>query len=50
MKVLIVGGGKTLYFLCRNFTSKGYEVVIINRNQKGMRPIGPSAFRHGGLR
>jgi trk/ktr system potassium uptake protein len=34
MKVLIVGGGKTLYFLCRNFTAKGYEVVIINRNQE----------------
>ncbi|MDQ7784362.1 MAG: NAD-binding protein [Desulfomonilaceae bacterium] len=34
MKVLIVGGGKTLYFLCRNFTSKGYEVVIINRNKE----------------
>jgi trk system potassium uptake protein TrkA len=34
MKVLLVGAGKTLYFLCRNFTAKGYEVVIINRNQK----------------
>lgn len=34
MKVLIVGGGKTLYFLCRNFTAKGYEVVIINRNHE----------------
>jgi len=34
MKVLIVGGGKTLYFLCRNFTAKGYEVVIINRNKE----------------
>jgi trk system potassium uptake protein TrkA len=34
MKVLIVGSGKTLYFLCRTFTSKGYEVVIINRNQE----------------
>jgi trk system potassium uptake protein TrkA len=34
MKVLIVGGGKTLYFLCRTFTAKGYEVVIINRNQE----------------
>jgi len=33
MKVLIVGGGRTLYFLCRNFTAKGYEVVIINRNR-----------------
>ncbi|MFO7667601.1 MAG: NAD-binding protein [Desulfobacterales bacterium] len=34
MKVLIVGSGKTLYFLCRNFTAKGYEVVIINRNRE----------------
>jgi len=33
MKVIIAGGGKTLYFLCRNFTAKGYEVVIINRNR-----------------
>jgi len=33
MKVLIVGGGRTLYFLCRNFTAKGYEVVIIDRDQ-----------------
>ena len=34
MKVLIVGGGKTLYFLSRNFTARGYEVVIINRDQE----------------
>lgn len=34
MKVLIVGGGKTLYFLCRNFTAKGYTVVIINRSRE----------------
>jgi trk system potassium uptake protein TrkA len=34
MKMLIVGGGKTLYFLCRNFAAKGYEVVIINRNRE----------------
>jgi trk system potassium uptake protein TrkA len=33
MKVLIVGSGKTLYFLCRNFTAKGYEVVLINRDR-----------------
>lgn len=33
MRVLIIGGGKTLYFLCRNFVARGYEVVIINRNQ-----------------
>jgi trk system potassium uptake protein TrkA len=34
MKVLIVGGGKTLYFLCRSFTAKGHEVIIINRNRE----------------
>jgi trk system potassium uptake protein TrkA len=34
MKVLIVGSGKTLYFLSRNFTAKGYEVVIINRDRE----------------
>jgi len=34
MKILIVGGGKTLYFLCRNFASKGHEVIVINRNRE----------------
>jgi len=34
MNVLIVGGGKTLYFLCRNFTAKGYGVIIVNRNRE----------------
>jgi trk system potassium uptake protein TrkA len=34
MKVLIVGGGKTLYFLCRNFTSKGHEVILINKSKE----------------
>jgi trk system potassium uptake protein TrkA len=33
MKVLIIGGGKTLYFLCRNFTAKGHEVTIINHDR-----------------
>lgn len=33
MKVIIVGGGKTIYFLCRHFTARGYEVVIINRDR-----------------
>jgi trk system potassium uptake protein TrkA len=33
MKIIIVGGGKTLYFLSRNFTSKGYKVVVINRDK-----------------
>lgn len=34
MKVVIVGGGKALFFLCRNFTARGYEVVIVNRNRE----------------
>jgi len=34
MKVIIVGGGKTLYYLCKNFTAKGHEVVIINQNRE----------------
>jgi trk system potassium uptake protein len=34
MKVLIIGGGKTLYFLSRNFASRGYQVVIVNRNRE----------------
>lgn len=34
MKIMIVGSGKILYFLCRNFFAKGYEVVVINRNRE----------------
>jgi trk system potassium uptake protein TrkA len=33
MKIIIVGGGKPLFFLCRNFTAKGYRVTIINRDK-----------------
>lgn len=33
MRVLIVGGGKTVYFLCRVFLSKGHRVTLINRNR-----------------
>jgi trk system potassium uptake protein TrkA len=32
MKVIIVGGGKTLYFLSKSFAEKGYEVVVVNRD------------------
>ncbi len=32
MKILVVGGGNTLYFLGRSFASKGWEVVIVNRD------------------
>lgn len=33
MKILIVGGGKPLYFICRSLLAKGHEVVIINRDR-----------------
>lgn len=32
MKVLIVGGGAPVYFLCRVFLAKGHEVTVINRD------------------
>lgn len=34
MNILIVGGGKMVYFLCRTFLSKGYNVNVINHNQE----------------
>ena len=34
MKILIVGGGKLIYFLARTFVSKGYTVTIINRDRE----------------
>jgi trk system potassium uptake protein TrkA len=39
MRVIIVGGGKTLYFLGRNFASKGYEVAIVNRDPEECRRL-----------
>jgi trk system potassium uptake protein TrkA len=32
MKMILVGSGKMLYFLCRYFMDSGNEVIIINRN------------------
>ncbi|MBN1195779.1 MAG: NAD-binding protein [Candidatus Aminicenantes bacterium] len=34
MRVIIVGGGKTLYFLCRSFTAKGHHVSIISPDRE----------------
>jgi len=33
MKVLIVGNGKAVYFLCRSFLAKGHQVTIIDRDR-----------------
>ncbi len=32
MNVILIGGGKTTYFLARQFTGRGYRVAIINRD------------------
>ncbi len=32
MHTVIVGGGKLVYFLCRSFLAKGYQVTIVNRS------------------
>lgn len=34
MNIILAGSGKTLYFLCRSFASKGYEVAVINGNME----------------
>ncbi|ADL12883.1 potassium channel family protein [Acetohalobium arabaticum] len=33
MRIIIVGGGKVVYHLTKNFTAKGYEVAIINKDK-----------------
>lgn len=33
MNILIVGGGRMVYFLCRTFISKGHKVTVINRDR-----------------
>lgn len=33
MNMLIIGGGKIVYFLAKAFSSKGYNVTIINRKK-----------------
>jgi trk system potassium uptake protein TrkA len=39
MKVLLVGSGPTLFFLCRNFHAKGHEVVIVNPDPEECRSL-----------
>lgn len=34
MNIIIVGGGRTLYFLSRRFASKGHSVTLVNRNRE----------------
>ncbi|MGM0379305.1 MAG: potassium channel family protein [Bacillota bacterium] len=30
MRIIVIGGGKKVYFLVKSFNSKGYEVTVIN--------------------
>lgn len=34
MKILIVGSGKTGYFLARSFLAKGHQVILVNRDEE----------------
>ena len=34
MNILVIGGGKIVYFLAKAFLSKGYNVTIINRKKE----------------
>lgn len=37
MKIVLVGGGKMVYFLARTFLSKGHSITIINREEEECR-------------
>ena len=37
MKIVVVGGGKTVYFLSRSFVSKGHSVVVVCRDPADSR-------------
>lgn len=39
MKIILVGGGKVIYFLTKTFLSKGYEVVIVNKDKEDSEQI-----------
>jgi len=39
MRIIIVGGGKVIYFLAKTFLSKGYKVSIINRIKEDCREL-----------
>jgi trk system potassium uptake protein TrkA len=34
MNILIVGGGKVVYFLARTFIAKGHKITIVNRDRE----------------
>lgn len=34
MNILVIGGDKLVYFLCRSFVEKGHQVTLINRDRE----------------
>ncbi len=37
MNILVVGGDKLIYFMCRSFVNKGHSVTLINRDHEECR-------------
>jgi len=34
MKIIVIGGARIVYFLCRTFVSKGHHVILVNRDRE----------------
>lgn len=34
MNIIIAGEGKEIHFLIKSFTSKGHEVIVINKDEE----------------
>ena len=39
MKIILIGGGKTIYFLAKQFVAEGQHVTIINRDPEESRSL-----------
>jgi trk system potassium uptake protein TrkA len=39
VRIILIGGGKIVYFLARQFSSEGYHVTIINRDAQDAREL-----------
>lgn len=39
MRIILIGGGKIVYFLARQFIGEGYHVTIINRDPQDAREL-----------
>lgn len=39
LNIIIAREGKEIYFLIKSFTSKGHEVIVINKNEETCKKI-----------